>query len=422
MYKKIYAYLSVLLLVGSVLSSPITSMADTNFFQEPTTSTSKATPEKSVSDKKEQTVRTAKIDQVDGGKTTSSSILGAKKVFSTTAQARAPANFKETREDWEDQFITKAELQDESGNTKTDFGIYDNMQAAWNFVIPANKAKFGDTITVAIPSVLTLVTVTKFDITDAGGTVIGHAVADPKTGKITITLTDAVKDNHNAITGNFKLWVQWNTSEVEQDTTIPVEWGQSGSTDIHISSSNSPDQDELLYKFGWYDSNNPSIIHWLVRINYAKREINNAIYTDLVGDNQALVSGSISAYKVEFKSDGENFDVLSTYPVSATSENGTSGFKTTLGDLKGPVFIEYDTNITNNGDSARYENSGHLTGDNIERQTVDVYSPDNGGGGNVDTTTTISGIKTWQDNNNQDGQRPSSITVNLLANGKQIQS
>ena len=420
MYKKIYAYLSVLLLVGSIFSSPLTSMADTNFYRDATTG--KVNPEKSVSDKKEQTVRTAKIDQVDGGKTTSSSMLGDEKAFSTTAQARAPANFKETSKDWEDQFITKAELQDENGNPKTDFSIYDNMQAAWDFVIPANKAKSGDTMTVAIPSVLTLATVTKFDITDAGGTVIGHAVADPNTGKVTITLTDAVKNNHNAITGSFKLWVHWNTSEVEQDTTVPVNWGTSGSTDIHIDPSNGPGPDEVLYKWGWYDTNNPNIIHWRVRINYANKTINNAAYTDLVGGNQTLVSGSVSAYKVKFQSDSENFNSLSVYPDSATSENGTSGFKTTLGDISGPVIIDYETNITNNGASAHYENSGNLTGDNIEKQTVDVYSPDNGGGGNADTTITISGAKIWQDNNNQDGQRPSSITVNLLANGKQIQS
>lgn len=36
--------------------------------------------------------------------------------------------------------------------------------------------------------------------------------------------------------------------------------------------------------------------------------------------------------------------------------------------------------------------------------------------------TSISGTKTWRDNNNQDGIRPSSITVNLLANGQQVAS
>ncbi len=43
---------------------------------------------------------------------------------------------------------------------------------------------------------------------------------------------------------------------------------------------------------------------------------------------------------------------------------------------------------------------------------------------NTHTTevTSISGSKTWQDNNNQDGIRPESITINLLANGEKVAS
>ena len=37
-------------------------------------------------------------------------------------------------------------------------------------------------------------------------------------------------------------------------------------------------------------------------------------------------------------------------------------------------------------------------------------------------TTSISGIKTWKDNDNQDGKRPDFITVRLLANGKEVDS
>ena len=36
--------------------------------------------------------------------------------------------------------------------------------------------------------------------------------------------------------------------------------------------------------------------------------------------------------------------------------------------------------------------------------------------------TSVNGSKTWNDNNNQDGKRPESITINLLANGVKIQS
>ena len=38
------------------------------------------------------------------------------------------------------------------------------------------------------------------------------------------------------------------------------------------------------------------------------------------------------------------------------------------------------------------------------------------------STTTVSGTKTWKDNDDQDGKRPDSIKVNLLANGKVVQS
>ncbi|WP_155971417.1 Cna B-type domain-containing protein, partial [Streptococcus ruminantium] len=37
-------------------------------------------------------------------------------------------------------------------------------------------------------------------------------------------------------------------------------------------------------------------------------------------------------------------------------------------------------------------------------------------------TTQVAGAKTWNDNNDQDGKRPKSITVNLLANGEVVQS
>ncbi|CUS26880.1 collagen adhesin [Paucilactobacillus oligofermentans DSM 15707 = LMG 22743] len=401
MYKKIWAYLTVLLMLGSVLGYPLTTMADTS-------------NSKTVTSLAKQSTSSVSTNQALISSTSA-------KVFETPAASTTKVT-KAASQDWQDQFITKAELQDEDGNVKTDFGIYDSMQAVWNFTIPAGEAKAGDTMTVDIPSVFTLANVTKFDITDAGGTVIGHAIADPATGKVTITLTDAVKDNHNAITGSFKLVVHWNTNEVEQDTKVPIDWGNAGSIEVNVNPSDGPDKGELLYKWGWYDADNPNVIHWRVRVNYANKTINNAVYTDIVGGDQTLVSGSVVAQNVKYQAGGNDFTVLSTYPSSATIEDGTAGFKTNLGDITGTVLIDYETNITNNGASVHYENSGNLTGYNIEKQTVDVYSPDNSGNGNAATTVSVNGTKTWDDQNNQDGTRPNSITVNLLANGKLVQS
>lgn len=51
--------------------------------------------------------------------------------------------------------------------------------------------------------------------------------------------------------------------------------------------------------------------------------------------------------------------------------------------------------------------------------TVNGYNVTNN---HTPATVKVSGTKTWNDNNNQDGIRPSSITVNLLANGQQVAS
>ncbi|SEA33730.1 Cna protein B-type domain-containing protein, partial [Lachnospiraceae bacterium NK3A20] len=54
-----------------------------------------------------------------------------------------------------------------------------------------------------------------------------------------------------------------------------------------------------------------------------------------------------------------------------------------------------------------------ITGDAKTGYTVtNTYTPQ---------TTSVSGAKTWEDNNNQDGIRPASIMIRLLADGKEVQ-
>lgn len=134
------------------------------------------------------------------------------------------------------------------------------------------------------------------------------------------------------------------------------------------------------------------------------------------------MSGSITPYTVTFKSDHESFDVGQYYEKSATTENGTNGFTTKLGDISGAVLIDYETRVTDGGASAYYENTGKLTGENIVTKEVTVNTPSNGGGGSADTTENVSGTKTWVDDNNADHTRPESITVDLYQNGVKANS
>ena len=62
-----------------------------------------------------------------------------------------------------------------------------------------------------------------------------------------------------------------------------------------------------------------------------------------------------------------------------------------------------------------------VTEDKVEEYTTEINGTDI-----VNThtpeKTSVSGAKTWNDANNQDGKRPESITVNLLADGEKVDS
>ena len=61
----------------------------------------------------------------------------------------------------------------------------------------------------------------------------------------------------------------------------------------------------------------------------------------------------------------------------------------------------------------------------MKEESVDHYMSSQSGYDFTNTLsdiTKIAGTKTWDDQNNQDGKRPDAIKVNLLANGKGIQT
>ena len=103
-------------------------------------------------------------------------------------------------------------------------------------------------------------------------------------------------------------------------------------------------------------------------------------------------------------------------PVVLNVENHWSHTWSDLDEKADSKTIEYtvkevgetDGKIDFNG--AEYEVT--CTGDATTGYTItNSYTPE---------TTEVSGSKTWDDANNQDGKRPTSITINLLANGEKV--
>ncbi|WP_290123282.1 Cna B-type domain-containing protein [Lactococcus fujiensis] len=62
-----------------------------------------------------------------------------------------------------------------------------------------------------------------------------------------------------------------------------------------------------------------------------------------------------------------------------------------------------------------------VTENNVPGYTA-TYNGTNITNTHIPATTSVSGTKTWDDNNNQDGMRPASITITLSANGKVVDS
>ena len=153
--------------------------------------------------------------------------------------------------------------------------------------------------------------------------------------------------------------------------------------------------------------------------------------------------GTVKGYTSSVNGKNGNFTVTNTHTPSTTTVSGTKTWKDNNDqDGKRPDSIK--VNLLANGkvvqsktvkasDNWKYsftnlpefKNGKKITYTVTEdavagyTSTVDGYNVTNN---HTPATVKVSGTKTWNDNNNQDGIRPSSITVNLLANGQQVAS
>ena len=225
-----------------------------------------------------------------------------------------------------------------------------------------------------------------------------------------------------------------------QQTYVSVKKGKTGS------------QSPFYYKTGDMVPSDTDHVRWFLNINNEKRYVSDRIYIkDQIQPGQTLDKGSF-----DITVEGKEFD----YSVSNVNANGGVDGKN---QTKVSVIKEWDDNnnrarlrpdsikvqlyanglltgkavTLNSANNWQYTWSGlvkNAKGSRIAYTVKEVSIPNGYRGittvnGNdivikniYNQTINISGTKTWKDNNNQDGIRPSSITVNLLANGRQVAS
>ncbi len=297
-------------------------------------------------------------------------------------------NFVKAATNYGSELLKTVQLQDADGNPKTDFGYYESIQIHYTWEIPNSAdAKAGDTMEFTLPEQLKIVTDLNFVLKDDEGNIVGNVVATKATGKVVVTFTDYVEKKSN-IKGELNFWSNWDKTIINGSEHVTVEFPVDGdyvTIPVDVGPKNQINPNETLYKYGWADEKNPAIINWVVRVNYAKLSIDNAVYEDFIGPNQTLNFSSVRAYHGVFDAD-DNFTKGTQVPASAITQT-SDGFKIEFGNLNDSVKISYYTIATDGGASSNYANKGILSGDNYVPKTIEVLTPTSGGGGSGEGTT-----------------------------------
>ena len=159
--------------------------------------------------------------------------------------------------------------------------------------VPVNE---GDKVVTELPKEIGLQTSFDFDVYN-NENIIGKANADAQARKITTTFNNYFTEHPLNKKMSLKFDAKW-LDIVEPGKPVTVNFDRTVKT-FEIADGNPIPTDELLSKWGWQDKNDPQIINWTLRLNTARKVLNNAVLSDTWSNNQQFVDGSQNIYFVE---------------------------------------------------------------------------------------------------------------------------
>ena len=225
--------------------------------------------------------------------------------------------------------------------------------------IPVNE---GDKVVLTLPKEVKFQTSFEFDVKNPTQDVVGKAYADSESGKLT-TIFNSYFQNH-PINKQMSLTfdARW-TDAVESGKPVSVNFNGTIVT-TNIAVEQEIGKDELVAKWGSQDKDDPTVINWTVRVNYARRVLNVVKLLDTMSDNQKLVD---DYFEVKYVDSVEPWieagDAKELVKSMVKTENG---FELTLNRLERMVYVNYKTKLTNPvKDSVNPTNKITLTSDDI---------------------------------------------------------
>lgn len=201
----------------------------------------------------------------------------------------------------------------------------------------------GDKVTFKLPEEINFQTNYEFDVKNPENAVVGKASTDVTTQTVTTVFNNYFKDHPLNKQMSLKLDAKW-TNKVESGKPVTVNFDGTLVT-ANIGKEQVIGKDELIAKWGSQDENDPSIINWTIRLNYARKVLNYVKIIDEMSENQKLVDDYFEIKNVEsvdpWVDKGFAMDLVKSISKS------DHGFTITMDRLDHMIYLNYKTKLIN---------------------------------------------------------------------------
>ncbi len=201
----------------------------------------------------------------------------------------------------------------------------------------------GDKVTFDLPKEVKFQTSYEFDVHNPENAVVGKATADASANKVTTVFNDYFKNHPLNKQMSLKLDAQW-TDKVESGKPVNVNFNGTV-VSATIGKEQVIGKDELLAKWGSQDKDDPTVINWTARVNYAKRVLNYVTIIDEMSENQKLIDNYFEVKNIE--SVDPWIDKGSAMDLVKSISKSDRGFTIKMDRLDHMIYINYKTKLVN---------------------------------------------------------------------------
>lgn len=206
--------------------------------------------------------------------------------------------------------------------------------------VPVNE---GDKVTFDLPEEVKFQTSYEFDVHNPEKAVVGKATADATSNKVTTVFNDYFKTHPLNKSMSLKLDASW-TDKVVAGKPVNVNFNGTVVT-ANVGNEGVIGKDELITKWGFQDKEDPTVINWTARVNYAKRVLNYVSIIDEMSENQKLVDNYFEIKNIE--SLDPWIDKGSAMDLVKSISKSEHGFEIKMDRLDRMVYLYYKTKLVN---------------------------------------------------------------------------